>query len=58
MSRDAQSSDAVLLVRPARFGFHAEAAESNAFASAANDPELAARVLREFEGLARRWTDA
>jgi hypothetical protein len=58
MSRDAQSSDAVLLVRPARFGFHAEAAESNAFASAANDPELAARALREFDGLARRLTDA
>jgi hypothetical protein len=58
MSREAQSSDAVLLVRPARFGFHAEAAESNVFASAAHDPELSAHVLGEFDGLVRRLTDA
>ena len=58
MSREAQSSDAVLLVRPTRFGFHAEAAESNVFASAAHDPELSAHVLGEFDGLVRRLTDA
>jgi hypothetical protein len=58
MSRETQSSDAVLLVRPARFGFHAEAAESNVFASAAHDPELSAHVLGEFDGLVRRLTDA
>ncbi len=58
MSREAQSSDAVLLVRPAGFGFHAEAAQSNAFASAAEDPELSTRVLREFDELAQRLNDA
>ena len=34
MSEDSQTSNSVLLVRPASFGFHAEAAPSNAFASA------------------------
>ena len=58
MDRDPQSSNAVLLVRPASFGFHAEAAESNAFARAANDPDLRKNVLREFDGLAARLTYA
>ncbi|MFL6773847.1 MAG: arginine deiminase-related protein [Sphingomicrobium sp.] len=58
MTGEAQSSDAVLLVRPAAFGFHAEAAESNLFAGASNDPEVAARAMREFEGLRQRLGDA
>ena len=40
MATEAQTSNSVLLVRPASFGFHAEAAESNAFAKAADDPDL------------------
>jgi hypothetical protein len=54
MENEAQSSNSVLLVRPASFGFHAEAAESNAFATASNDPDVAAAALREFDALARR----
>jgi hypothetical protein len=55
---EAQSSDAVLLVRPERFGFHAEAAQSNAFANQSSDPDLAHRALAEFDGLSRRLSDA
>ena len=58
MEREPQSSNAVLLVRPASFGFHAEAAQSNAFARAASDPDLQKNVLREFDGLAARLTYA
>jgi hypothetical protein len=58
MSGERQSSDAVLLVRPAGFGFHAEAAASNVFAHAGNDPDLSAKVLREFEGLAQQLEDS
>lgn len=58
MSVDPQTSNAVLLVRPASFGFHAEAAQSNAFASASQDADIAKRAEAEFEGLARRLTDA
>jgi hypothetical protein len=54
MENEAQSSNSVLLVRPASFGFHAEAAESNAFATASNDPDVASAALREFDALARR----
>jgi hypothetical protein len=48
VSEEAQTSGTVLMVRPARFGFHAEAAESNVFAHAG------ARVgaaLSEFEAV-------
>ena len=58
MSSDPQTSNAVLLVRPASFGFHAEAAQSNAFARAANEFDLQKNVLREFDGLAARLTYA
>ena len=58
MSSDPQTSNSALLVRPASFGFHAEAAESNAFATAADDPEVGKRVLREFDGVAARLTYA
>lgn len=48
MSPDPQTSGTVLMVRPASFGFHAEAAESNAFARPASDTSAA---LREFDGV-------
>lgn len=49
-----QTSDAVLLVRPAAFGFHAETAQSNAFARAPADPNVEAAVGAEFDALADR----
>ena len=54
MSEDGQASDAVLLVRPASFGFHAEAAASNSFASGSADSGVRAHAVREAERLARR----
>jgi hypothetical protein len=58
MNPEAQSSNSVLLVRPAAFGFHADAAQSNAFATAGNDPDIALRAAREFDGLGRALADA
>lgn len=58
MASEAQSTNSVLLVRPASFGFHAEAAESNAFARDSADPEIASLANREFDSLARRLSDA
>ena len=57
MSKGGQASNAVLLVRPASFGFHAEAATSNAFASAA-DGDVQTAALNEFEALAKRLSQA
>ena len=53
-----QTADAVLLVRPAAFGFHAEAAASNAFATPSADAGLRAHATREVDRLARRLDDA
>ena len=53
-----QSANAVLLVRPANFGFNAEAAESNVFAHAPSDANVQRKALAEFEGLARRLADS
>ena len=58
MSGDPQTSNTALLVRPASFGFHADAAQSNAFANASADTDVADRARAEFEGLAERLTDA
>src|SRR5215211_3995687 len=58
MSGESQTSDTVLLVRPACFGFHAEAAQSNLFASASESGDVAALALAEFEALRRRLEDA
>jgi len=58
MVSGAQASDTVLLVRPAGFGFHAEAARSNVFAERKTDRDLAERAIEEFDALARRLTDA
>jgi hypothetical protein len=49
MTSDAQTSGTVLMVRPSRFGFHADAAQSNAFAQATSEIDVNA-VLREFDG--------
>ena len=58
MASEVQSSNTVMLVRPAGFGFHAEAAASNVFATSSRDPEIPTRALAEFDELARRLTDA
>ena len=58
MSNDAQTSDAVLLVWPAAFGFHAEAAATNAFAISASGAEIAAQAVAEFDLLASRLDGA
>jgi hypothetical protein len=48
MSEESQTSGTVLMVRPACFGFHAEAARSNAFAKGGAEP---AGALGEFDGV-------
>ena len=53
-----QTADAVLLVRPAAFGFHPEAAASNAFAVHSADVGVRAHAIREVERLARRLDGA
>ena len=53
-----QSANAVLLVRPAAFGFNPEAAQSNVFAQASSDPELERKALAEFDTLAERLSDS
>ena len=58
MTNEPQSASAALLVRPAAFGFNAEAAATNVFSHASSDPEFAAKALSEFDGLARRLSDA
>jgi hypothetical protein len=50
MRTEEQTSGTVLMVRPASFGFHAEAARSNAFAEAAPAADLTA-AIREFDGV-------
>lgn len=50
MDGDRQASGIVLLVRPRAFGFHAEAAASNAFASAASG-DVTGPALAEFDAL-------
>lgn len=57
MSFDAQTSNAVLLVRPSAFAFNAETARTNAFA-AAGGGEAAAAAAREFDRLAERLANA
>lgn len=47
-----------MMVRPAAFGFHAEAAASNAFAEASANPEIPRLAQVEFDGLHRALADA
>jgi hypothetical protein len=44
-----QSIGAVLLVRPAAFGFNAEAAQSNVFSHASTNPDLQSKARAEFD---------
>jgi len=53
-----QSADTVLLVRPAAFGFNAEAAETNIFSRRSEDPELQHNALAEFERVAAKLVSA
>ena len=53
-----QAASSVLLVRPAAFGFNAEAAQSNVFAHASSDGDVQRKALAEFDGVARRLADA
>ena len=55
VSEEAQTSGTVLMVRPARFGFHAEAAESNVFAHAGADVSAA---LHEFDAVVEALDNA
>jgi hypothetical protein len=57
VSEDAQTSGTVLMVRPASFGFHAEAAESNVFAHSEPEADLSA-ALREFEAVVEALDNA
>jgi len=55
-SREPQSADAVFMVRPARFGFNAQTAASNAFQQASRPdgaPADAAAALGEFDTVVR-----
>ena len=53
-----QTSNSVLLVRPCAFGFHSEAAETNAFARAHPSSDARSSALREFDNLAERLSTA
>ncbi|MEJ7775832.1 MAG: arginine deiminase-related protein [Sphingomicrobium sp.] len=53
MGEDSQSSDAVLMVRPAAFGFNPETAATNVFAAAVAT-ECAVAALAEFDRAAER----
>lgn len=57
MSRGSQASNSVLLVRPAAFGFHAEAAASNIFAHPL-DGDIQTQALAEFDALTKRLGQA
>ncbi len=58
MAMEPQSATAVLLVRPACFGFNAEAAASNVFSHASADPDFASKAIAEFDLLEKRLWDA
>jgi hypothetical protein len=53
-----QTSNSILMVRPCRFAFNAEAAASNAFAAPAIGPDVATAAIREFDRLAERLDKA
>ena len=54
VAMESQSANTVLLVRPAAFGFNAEAARTNVFSHASPDPEIAGRALVEFDRFAEK----
>jgi hypothetical protein len=57
MERESQTSETVLMVRPAAFAFHAEAAQSNAFARP-GVADAAQAALVEFDGVVERLVQA
>jgi len=57
MANQVQTSGTVLMVRPAAFGFHAEAAQSNVFASE-RPGEAVAAASREFDGVVEALANA
>lgn len=57
MASESQSSDAVLMVRPAAFGFNPETAATNVFAAAVAS-ESAASAMAEFDRAAGRLSGA
>ena len=57
MATESQSSDAVLMVRPAAFGFNPETAATNAFAAAVAS-ECARAAVAEFDRAAERLSAA
>lgn len=57
MGGESQSSDAVLMVRPAAFGFNPETAATNVFAAAVAT-ECATTALAEFDGAVGRLSGA
>ena len=56
--RERQSADAVLMIRPARFGSNPETADSNRFQHTEGIADAATAATREFDALARRLADA
>src|SRR5271170_282969 len=52
--KEPQSAAAVLMVRPARFGFNPQTAASNGFQAEAAHTDVHDRALREFDALAER----
>ena len=57
MATESQSSDAVLMVRPAAFGFNPETAATNVFAAAVAR-DCAQTAIAEFDRAAERLSDA
>ena len=57
MTSDPATSNSVLMVRPAAFGFHADAAETNVFAGAAGK-DAHEQALREFDEVVERLSRA
>jgi hypothetical protein len=55
---ETQCADAVLMIRPACFGANPETADSNRFQRNDASPADAAAALREFDGFAKRLSDA
>jgi hypothetical protein len=53
-----QCADAVLMVRPARFGSNPQTADSNRFQHAQVIADAAVLAVREFDGLVRQLSDA
>ena len=57
-TQEAQCAEAVLMVRPANFGWNPETAESNRFQRAGAGPGESVAAAREFDTLAARLADA